>query len=53
LFHEVLNDMKNKSKEQVAEFFNTTTDTMGNHLLHVCASYGACEVHPVLLPGLD
>ncbi|KAJ9625425.1 hypothetical protein H2204_010398 [Knufia peltigerae] len=28
LFHEVLNDMKDKSKEQTADFFNTVTDTM-------------------------
>lgn len=46
LYHEVLNSMKASTKEQIAEFFNTTTDTMGNHLLHVCASYGACK------PGL-
>lgn len=39
--------MKGKSKEQIAEFFNTTTDTMGNHLLHVCASYGACKQSPM------
>jgi len=49
LFHEVLNDMKNKSKDQIAEFFNTVTDTMGNHLLHVCASYGAYDVMDELL----
>lgn len=34
--------MKGQKKEQIAEFFNVTTDTMGNHLLHVCASYGSC-----------
>ncbi|OAG39559.1 hypothetical protein AYO21_06203 [Fonsecaea monophora] len=49
LFHEVLNDMKDKSKEQIADFFNSTTDTMGNHLLHVCASYGAYDVMDELL----
>jgi hypothetical protein len=43
LFHDVLNDMKNKSKEEIAEFFNSVTDTMGNHLLHVCANYGSCK----------
>ena len=42
LFQEVCKDMKEKSKEQIAAFFNTTTDVMGNHLLHVCATYGAC-----------
>jgi len=35
--------MKGKSKEQIADFFNNTTDTMGNYLLHICATYGACE----------
>ena len=48
LFHEVLDGMKDKSKEQIAEFFNTAADTMGNHLLHICASYGACGHDPVL-----
>ena len=43
LFHEVVKDLGNKSKEQIAEFFNNVTDTMGNHLLHVCANYGACK----------
>ena len=43
LFHEVLATMtKIQSKEQTAEFFNKSTDTLGNHLLHVCATYGAC-----------
>jgi ankyrin repeat protein len=41
--------MKGKSKEQIAAFFNDTTDTMGNHLLHVCASYGAYDVMDELL----
>lgn len=43
LFHEVEEGLKDKSKEQIAEFFNNATDTMGNHLLHVCANYGACK----------
>ena len=43
LFHEVLASVtKTQSKEQTAQFFNTSTDTMGNHLLHVCATYGSC-----------
>ncbi|KIX06428.1 uncharacterized protein Z518_04404 [Rhinocladiella mackenziei CBS 650.93] len=49
LFHEVLDDMKDQNKEQIAEFFNTATDTMGNHLLHVCANYGAYDVMDELL----
>ena len=42
LFKEVLSDLKYKPKQEVAEFFNEATDTMGNHLLHICATYGAC-----------
>lgn len=43
LFHEVLEMVsKDQSKEKVAEFFNSVTDTMGNYLLHVCATYGSC-----------
>ncbi|EXJ92545.1 hypothetical protein A1O3_01097 [Capronia epimyces CBS 606.96] len=49
LFHEVLNEFQAKSKEEIAEFFNTVTDTMGNHLLHVCANYGAYDVMDELL----
>jgi hypothetical protein len=36
--------MTGQSKEQIADFFNTTTDTMGNFLLHVCANYGSCTL---------
>ncbi|KAI1628969.1 hypothetical protein EDD37DRAFT_603881 [Exophiala viscosa] len=49
LFHEVVNILKDKSKEEIADFFNNTTDTMGNHLLHVCANYGAYDVMNELL----
>lgn len=43
LFNEVLEAVsKAQSKEKIADFFNTITDTMGNYLLHVCASYGSC-----------
>ncbi|RMD44743.1 hypothetical protein DV735_g327, partial [Chaetothyriales sp. CBS 134920] len=35
LFHEVLGKMKGQSVERIAKFFNDTTDTLGNHLLHV------------------
>jgi len=48
LFHEVVNILKDKSKEEIADFFNNTTDTMGNHLLHVCATYGACMLYAPL-----
>lgn len=52
LFNEVLAaTSKNTSKEKVAEFFNSVTDTMGNHLLHVCASYGSCVFAYLPCPG--
>ena len=35
--------MEDKTNEQVAEFFNSVTDAMGNHALHICAMYGSCE----------
>ncbi|RMZ81261.1 hypothetical protein DV737_g2588, partial [Chaetothyriales sp. CBS 132003] len=41
LFHEVLRGMEGQSVEQIAQFFNDMTDTLGNHLLHVCANYGS------------
>lgn len=34
--------MKGQPAEKIADFFNTTTDVMGNYLLHVCATYGSC-----------
>jgi len=49
LFHEVFAGMESQSKEQIAAFFNGTTDAMGNHLLHVCANYGAYDVMNELL----
>jgi len=43
LFHEVVELVsKGQSKEAIAQFFNSVTDTMGNYLLHVCANYGSC-----------
>lgn len=49
LFQEVLSTMKGKSKDDIAKFFNDATDTMGNHLLHVCANYGSYDVMNELL----
>ena len=40
----ILAGLGKQSKEQIAEFFNNTADTMGNYLLHVCANYGSCEL---------
>jgi hypothetical protein len=42
LFQEVLGSMKKKSPQQIADFFNNTTDVLGSYLLHVCATYGSC-----------
>jgi hypothetical protein len=44
LIEQVLHDMENQSNEDVAKFFNEVTDTMGNHALHICASYGSCTL---------
>jgi len=53
LFEEVLDGLKGQRKEEIANFFNQTTDTMGNHLLHVCANYGACKPRrPRTIPRL-
>lgn len=49
LFQEVLDGLKGKSKEEIAKFFNDVIDTMGNHLLHVCANYGSYDVLDELL----
>lgn len=42
LIEQVLNEMEEKTNEQVAHFFNELTDSMGNHALHICAQYGSC-----------
>lgn len=46
LIEQVLNDMEDKTNEQVAQFFNELTDSMGNHALHICAQYGSCTCLP-------
>ncbi|KAF3394688.1 Ankyrin repeat-containing protein [Penicillium rolfsii] len=48
LIEQVLHDMENKSNEDVAKFFNEVTDSMGNHALHICASYGSYDVMDAL-----
>ncbi|KAJ5678715.1 hypothetical protein N7462_006959 [Penicillium macrosclerotiorum] len=48
LIEQVLHDMEDKSNEDVAEFFNGVTDPLGNHALHVCASYGSYDVMDAL-----
>ncbi|KAE8135336.1 hypothetical protein BDV38DRAFT_272862 [Aspergillus pseudotamarii] len=41
LIEQVLKGMEGKSNEEVAEFFNGVTDSLGNHALHICATYGS------------
>ncbi|KAJ5834385.1 hypothetical protein N7447_000411 [Penicillium robsamsonii] len=48
LIEQVLNDMEDKSNEQVAQFFNEVTDSMGNHALHICAQYGSYDTMDAL-----
>ncbi|OGM48385.1 ankyrin repeat protein [Aspergillus bombycis] len=43
LIEQVLDGMEGKSNEEVAEFLNGVTDSMGNHALHICASYGSYD----------
>ncbi|KAJ5162948.1 uncharacterized protein N7500_004778 [Penicillium coprophilum] len=48
LIEQVLNAMEEKSNEQVAQFFNEVTDSMGNHALHICAQYGSYDTMDAL-----
>ncbi|KAJ5615517.1 hypothetical protein N7537_000631 [Penicillium hordei] len=48
LIEQVLNEMEEKSNEQVAHFFNELTDSMGNHALHICAQYGSYDTMDAL-----
>ncbi|KAJ5468585.1 hypothetical protein N7475_006337 [Penicillium sp. IBT 31633x] len=48
LIEQVLNDMEDKTNEQVAQFFNEVTDSMGNHALHICAQYGSYDTMDAL-----
>lgn len=43
LIEQVMEGLEGKSNEQVAEFFNGVTDPLGNHALHICATYGSCR----------
>ncbi|KAF9885492.1 hypothetical protein FE257_012819 [Aspergillus nanangensis] len=43
LIEQVLENMEKNSNEEVAEFFNGVTDSMGNHALHICATYGSYD----------
>ncbi|KAJ5130739.1 uncharacterized protein N7515_006778 [Penicillium bovifimosum] len=48
LIEQVLDDMEEQSNEQVAQFFNDVTDSMGNHALHICAQYGSYDTMDAL-----
>ncbi|CAI7614468.1 unnamed protein product [Penicillium glandicola] len=48
LIEQVLNEMEEKTNEQVAQFFNEVTDSMGNHALHICAQYGSYDTMDAL-----
>ncbi|KAJ5670332.1 hypothetical protein N7523_006942 [Penicillium sp. IBT 18751x] len=43
LIEQVLDSMNEKSNEEVAQFFNEVTDALGNHALHICATYGSYD----------
>ncbi|EAW23133.1 ankyrin repeat-containing protein ANK1 [Aspergillus fischeri NRRL 181] len=43
LIEQVMETMSDKSNEEVAEFFNSVTDALGNHALHICAMYGSYD----------
>lgn len=45
LIEQVLNTMNEQSNEEVAQFFNEVTDALGNHALHICATYGSCTLY--------
>ncbi|KAJ5184694.1 hypothetical protein N7491_007437 [Penicillium cf. griseofulvum] len=48
LIEQVLNEMDEETNEQVAQFFNEVTDSMGNHALHICAQYGSYDTMDAL-----
>ncbi|KAH8422842.1 hypothetical protein N8T08_009256 [Aspergillus melleus] len=48
LIEQVLDGLEGKSNEQVAEFFNGVTDPLGNHALHICATYGSYDTMDTL-----
>ncbi|KZZ90008.1 ankyrin repeat protein [Ascosphaera apis ARSEF 7405] len=48
LIDQVIASMNDKTNEQVAEFFNGVTDSMGNYALHICAMYGSYDTMDVL-----
>lgn len=47
LFNEVMDGMQDQPADKTANFLNGITDVMGNSLLHICANYGSCIIHPL------
>ncbi|KAL3477912.1 hypothetical protein BJX99DRAFT_120634 [Aspergillus californicus] len=43
LLEQVMETFEGKSNEEVAAFFNSITDSMGNYALHICAQYGSYD----------
>ncbi|PLN81349.1 hypothetical protein BDW42DRAFT_169291 [Aspergillus taichungensis] len=48
LLEQVMEGLEGKSNEEVAEFFNGVTDPLGNHALHICATYGSFDTMDAL-----
>ncbi|CRG85863.1 hypothetical protein PISL3812_02867 [Talaromyces islandicus] len=48
LIEQVLDGMSEKTNEEVAEFFNSVKDALGNYALHICALYGSYDVMDAL-----
>ncbi|RJE26410.1 ankyrin repeat protein [Aspergillus sclerotialis] len=48
LIEQVLEGMNEKTNEEVAAFFNSVTDALGNHALHICAMYGSYDTMDAL-----
>lgn len=53
LIHQVLDEMEDKTNEEVAEFFNNVKDALGNHAAHICATYGSCTYFHIFPPCLQ
>ncbi|KAI9367162.1 hypothetical protein BJX61DRAFT_529812 [Aspergillus egyptiacus] len=48
LIEQVLESLEGKSNQEVADFFNGVTDSMGNYALHICAQYGSYDTMDTL-----
>ncbi|KAI5294227.1 hypothetical protein KEM52_004430 [Ascosphaera acerosa] len=48
LIEQVIASMADQTNQQIADFFNGVTDSMGNHALHICAMYGSYDTMDAL-----